>query len=154
MPSRESARTANHRQRGVGLIEVLIAILVMSIGILGVAALQATALRNGQSSLERSVAVIQTYSIMDAMRANRDRAINGDYDLLMNTPCAMPTAGTLAKDDLIDWLHSLQAALGPSACGSIGRVGANGNIVVTVQWDDSRGSGGDSAQQLVTRTQL
>ena len=56
------------------MIEVLVAVLVMGIGLLGVAAMQATALRNNQSALERTQATIQTYSILDAMRANRQRA--------------------------------------------------------------------------------
>ncbi len=154
MPSGKSMERTGHHQRGVGLIEVLIAILVMSIGILGVAALQATALRNSHSSLERSVAVIQTYSIMDAMRANRDRAFAGDYDLPMNDPCAKPTPDVLAKQDLNDWLTSIQNALGPTACGSIVREGTNGDVVVTVQWDDTRGSGGNAVESLTTRTQL
>ena len=145
----------NHRlQHGVGLIEILIAILVMSIGMLGVAALQATALRNSQSALERSVAVIETYSILDAMRANRPGAMAGNYDLPMNDPCAAPAVGGLAQQDLSDWLASVRGALGPTACGSIVRVGSTGAVVVTVQWDDTRGSGGDAAQRLVTRTRL
>ena len=54
--------SAPRTSRGVGLIEVLIAVLVMGIGMLGIAALQATSLRNSQSSLERGNAVIQTYT--------------------------------------------------------------------------------------------
>ena len=81
--------------RGVGLIEVLIAVLVMAIGLLGIAAMQATALRNSQSSLERSQAVIQSYGILDAMRANLDVARAGTYntaDFVCDPPAA---AGSL-----------------------------------------------------------
>ena len=45
-------------QQGMSLLEVLIAVLVLAIGLLGIAALQATALRNSQSSLERNQAVM------------------------------------------------------------------------------------------------
>ena len=86
-------------QHGAGLIEVLVAVLVMGIGLLGVAAMQATALRNNQSALERTQATIQTYSILDAMRANRQRAIAGDYN--MGRTCSVPaTGGTLAQKDI------------------------------------------------------
>ncbi len=156
MPVRNRWETAmRHQQCGVGLLEVLIAILVLAIGVLGAAAMQATALRNSQSALERSQAVIQTYSIMDAMRANRTAAISaGSYDLAMASPCVIPAAGALAASDLNSWLTSLQAALGPSACGSITREGTDGDVVVTVQWNDSRGKSGNTAESITTRTQL
>ena len=66
-----SIRASAHQQVGVTLIEVLVAVLVMAIGLLGIAALQATALRNSQSSLERSQAVVHTYAILDARQPGR-----------------------------------------------------------------------------------
>ena len=48
------------RQRGVGLIEVLIAVLVMAIGMLGIAALQSITLKNSGGAAERTQAVIET----------------------------------------------------------------------------------------------
>lgn len=136
---------------GVGLIEVLIAVVILSFGMLGIAALQGTSLRNSQSSLERSQAVVQTYAILDAMRANLDVARIGGYDLTAMT-CAAPNAGDLAHTDLHDWIVGLQSQLGASACGQI----ACGSLSckVTVRWDDSHGLGGNSAQQLVTETRL
>ncbi len=116
--------------------------------------MQATTLRNSQSSLERSQAVIQTYSILDAMRANKTSALAGDYDIVFS-PCSTPaSAGVLANADLVDWRSSIQSAMGPNACGGIVRVGAAGHVTVTIQWDDTRGSGGALTEQLVTRTQL
>ena len=70
VPSHSGPRRALS-QRGAGLLEVLIAVLVMGIGLLGIAALQATALRNAQSSMERSQAVVQAYAILDSMRLCR-----------------------------------------------------------------------------------
>src|SRR3546814_10441179 len=88
--------------RGTTLIEVLIAVLVLGIGMLGIASLQATSLRNSQSSLERSQAVIATYAIIDAMRANRNDALAGAYNIT-NT-CTVPAGGTLVGNDLNAWL--------------------------------------------------
>lgn len=131
-------------QRGAGLIEVLIAVLIMGIGLLGVAAMQATALRNNQSALERTQATIQTYSILDAMRANRQRAIAGDYN--MARTCIVPaTGGTLAQKDIHNWFADMQNthSMGSGACASIAQ---NGNqFVVTVDWDDSRASSNSEA---------
>lgn len=127
------------RQQGVGLIEVMISVLILGIGMLGVAAMQATALRNNQSALERTQATIQTYSILDAMRANRDRAMAGDYD--MGRTCATPTgAGSLAQRDINIWFTGMRRGdvMGDTACASVAR---NGNqFTVTVDWDDSRAS--------------
>ena len=143
--------------RGVGLIEVLIAVLVMAVGMLGIAAMQATALRNSQSALERSQAVVQTYSIIDAMRANRDSALANEYVMAMT--CTAPAAGaTLATKDKNTWITSLKADhnLGATACGRITR---NGDIFsITVQWDDSRGgtqgATGDADQIVTTQTRI
>ncbi len=136
-PSRQYNPARN--QRGVGLVEVLIAVLIMGIGMLGVAAMQATALRNSQSSLERSQAVVQTYAILDAMRANRAIAIAAGYNMGMT--CAAPTGTSLAATDRIAWINDMQqpTVLGTGACGQIDCVGAGGNhCTVTVQWDESR----------------
>lgn len=126
-------------QHGVGLLEVLIAVLIMGIGMLGVAAMQATALRNSQSSLERSQAVVQTYAILDAMRANRAIAITSGYNMGMT--CAAPTGTDLAATDRIVWIRDMQqpTVLGTGACGQISCAGAGGNhCTVTVRWDESR----------------
>lgn len=143
-------RRAN--SRGAGLVEVLIAVLVMAIGLLGIAAMQASALRNSQSALERSQAVVQTYAILDSMRANRSAALAGAYDIGMT--CAPPAAGTLVQSDLSRWISAMQDTLNPSACASIAR---NGNaFTVTVRWNDQRASGAATEDPIsvVTRTQL
>lgn len=151
-------RIASHRaQRGVSLIEVLVAVLIMGVGLLGIAAMQATALRNSQSALERSQAIIQSYAIIDAMRANRTSAIAGDYNLGAMT-CAAPAAGgTLAQFDLNQWITSLKLAMSGTANAgldstSCGRVACTANLcAVTVQWDDSRGTNVNGALDATKR---
>lgn len=138
--------------RGTTLIEVLIAVLVMGIGMLGIASLQATSLRNSQSSLERSQAVIATYAIIDAMRANRATALAGGYNIA--STCAVPAGGNLVANDLNAWLQGVQNSIGAGACGAINCVAATANCTVTVTWDDSLGTGGNAAQSVITQTQL
>lgn len=143
-------------QAGAGLLEVMISVLIMGIGLLGIAAMQATALKNSQSSLERSQAVIQSYAILESMRANRVATIAGQYNLALT--CNPPAAGTLAQSDVNAWIASLETTLGNTAntCGSIQCNGAD--CTVTVQWDDSRGTGnagaGNSTYRIATRTQI
>lgn len=134
-----------NRNRGFSLIEVLVAVLVMAIGMLGIAALQSTALRNNQSAFQRGQAVIHSYTIIDSMRANR--RLVGDYasgDFL----CAAPEETSLATRDLAGWITSIQDTLGDQACGKVDCVfPASGNpndphlCTIEVRWDDSRGSG-------------
>src|SRR5262249_56408603 len=60
----------SRRARGFTLIEALVALLVLSIGLLGVAALQLTSLRSNPSSSFRSQATLLAYDVVDRMRAN------------------------------------------------------------------------------------
>jgi type IV pilus assembly protein PilV len=150
---RQRAPGVPRRMQGVGLIEVLIAVLIMAIGLLGIAAMQATTLRNSQSSVERTQAVMQTYAILDAMRANLAAARNNSYNLAMT--CTPPAGGTLITNDQRFWLQTVQTSLGAGSCGQI--TCASNSCAITVQWDDSRGTGDKSAlttQTLSTRTRI
>lgn len=151
-------------QRGTSLLEVLISVLIMAVGLLGIAAMQATALRNSQGSTERSQAVIQSYAIMDAMRANRDQALTGAYNT-GGWMCALPAAGNLASNDRRRWLTSLRTTIvndvaDESVCGSIECTAATSICVVGVRWDESRSgsTGGEQAgeteQVIQTRVRM
>jgi type IV pilus assembly protein PilV len=147
------------RQRGVGLIEVLVAVLLLSIAFLGIAALQARSLSTNNSAMARSMATVASYSILDAMRADRAVAINGGY----NTDAAMkasacPDAGpSLASVQLHDWCMTLGQTLGAveSTTGRIDCRGTQGDCTVTIEFDDSRaGTGGVNNQSVVTKGML
>lgn len=143
-------------QAGVGLLEVMIAVVVLSFGLLGLVGLQLTALRSNQSAMERSNAVMQSYSIIDAMRADLAAAGAGDFDIAHGA--AAPGGTSFAAQQLAAWRTRLVApvnGLGPSATGSVDCVGA-GPIVCTVEirWDDSRGLDGSSTQTITTEAQL
>ena len=62
------------RQRGFTLLEVLIAVMLLAVGLLGLAGLQAVSLRNNHSAYLRSQATMLTYEIIDGMRTNRSAA--------------------------------------------------------------------------------
>ena len=146
-------RGARRNARGVSLIEVLVSVVVLSIGLLGVAAMQSIALRGGQSSFESSQAVIQTSAILEAMRANRINAANYNTAGMV---CAAGGGGSLAQEDVSDWITSMKTTIGadaddPTVCGQI--TGCPAACVITVQWDDRR-AGGGAARQVVTRTTI
>lgn len=135
------------RQKGVTMIEVLVAIVVLSIGLLGLAGLQSAGLTHNQSASFRSTATMMTYSILDSMRANRTAAINGSYNIALGASIA--SGSSIPEQDLSNWLNELALRL-PAGTGAINIAG--NVITVTVQWDDSRGA--LAAQQFVLTTQL
>ncbi len=89
-----------HRQSGVTLIEVLITVVLVSIGLLGLAGLQLTSVRNSSSSNERFIATTLAQDILERMRANRARAIGKVYNLAMG---AAPAGDPVEKADLDTW---------------------------------------------------
>lgn len=135
-------------QRGASLLEVLIAVLILAIGMLGMAALQAITLKNTGSAAQRSAAVIQSYAMLDMMRANRDAARAGQYN--QGWLCEAPGGGGRVSNDIAQWIGQLHGAMGETACGRIA-CGAN-NCEVGVRWDDSRGTGG--GEPIVTTSRL
>ena len=123
------------RSEGTSLIEVLISVLILGIGLLGIASMQAITLRNGQSSMGRSQAVMQTYSNMART-------------------CAVPTTtATQAQRDLRNWMTSVQDNLGATACGTV-LCGVDLVCTVTVDWNDSRGTAGATVQRTITRSRI
>jgi len=143
-------------QRGIGMIEVLIAVLVVSIGFLGMAALQAKALSTNNSAMARSMATIATYSILDAMRADIVNAKAGSYNTTVTAgSCSSTSAGNaLATTQLQAWCTELGNALGGVAT-TTGNISCTvvGDCTVTIQFDDSRagkaGTTGDTGTQTV-----
>ncbi len=136
------------RQGGFSLLEVLIAMLILSVGLLGMAGLQLNALKFNQTATVRSQATLLAYDITDRMRMNRESARSGGYVTGLTDTVVTGTARN--KIDLREWKASVAQQL-PSGSGA---VQVTGNIVrVTVTWDESRLSNGGT-QQLIFETQL
>jgi len=103
-------------QRGSGLIESLISILVVSIGFLGFAGLQINGLAAANDSLFRSKAVYLSYQMSDRVRANLPAASAGAYNNFTSQTAASPgctitvncTATQMAQNDFNEWLAEVQ----------------------------------------------
>jgi type IV pilus assembly protein PilV len=134
------------RQGGLSMIEVLVAIVIISLGLLGMAGLQASSLRTSQSAFYRAQAAQFANDMAERMRANLGDARN--YTLALSA--SAPTGTTVRDRDRSDWLA--RVATLPAGDGSIAVDLANNTVTIAVQWDDSRGGGATNANYtLMTR---
>ena len=162
MPSVISSKPA---ASGFSLIEMLVALLVLTVGLLGMAGLQAYSLKNNTSAYTRSQANFLAYDILDAMRSNREKVFDGSqYDIEM-AQSALSGVDAQAVKDVNDWLSNLDALLpsgdGAVDCGLVDNEDANCAAAnreclctVTVQWNDTRDATGSVLQQISLSTLL
>ena len=130
-------RPRHHAQHGFSLMEVLIALLVTSVGLLGLAALQSVSLKQNHGAHLRAQATVLAHDMVERMRANRQQALGGAYDADFGE-----TGGSgLAATDLDDWQSLIDASL-PAGDGAVAVEAASGLATVRVRWDDSRGDTG------------
>jgi type IV pilus assembly protein PilV len=136
-------------QRGVSLIEVMVAIVVFGIGMLGLALLQTKGAQFTKESSSRTNAIIQASSLADAMRANPQGVDPADgsssyylYDgSVAPDPAACKSIPSCerAKADLRDWLEQIQrgtiGAQGGGPAASVSRDAKLGTFTVTVSWN-------------------
>ncbi|NYZ66150.1 type IV pilus modification protein PilV [Endozoicomonas sp. SM1973] len=153
------------KQQGVGIMEILISILVLSIGLLGLAGMQAVGLKNNNQSFDRSYAVFLANNILDRIRANP----NADYTTNLNTAPSVAAnscetgacnASQLRDYDLAQWKCLLGRFNSNGNCatltiggdgqeaqvegllsdgtGSIARTVAGGTVryTITIEWAD------------------
>ena len=137
MPAREPPRKG-----GFSLLEVLIALVVLSIGLLGLASLQHLSLQRNQSAYHRTVATLLAYDIADRMRANRVALSSyvlsppaSSASAPQDCVSATCTPAQLAAYDLSKWLSEMGARL-PAAKGEITQSGSQ--FTIKVLWDDTR----------------
>nr|WP_320136215.1 type IV pilus modification protein PilV [uncultured Amphritea sp.] len=145
------------RQLGFNLIEVMVALVILSVGMLGMAALQATSIKQNQSAYMRTQANQLAYDIIDRMRVNPE-ALSSYLQVTSgaaNADC-LGAAGCdqdeMAGNDLSEWFAAITADL-PSGSGLICRSNLVGDVagtpdcesntssnpvVVYIWWDDER----------------
>jgi type IV pilus assembly protein PilV len=143
--------------RGFTLLEILVALLIVSIGLLGIAGIIAIGLKNNQSAGFRSQATWLANDIVDRMRANR---VTAETPAGVRSSCYVigledtPSADAdVCATDVRQWRTALAAAL-PAGTGSVALDAATRKVTVVVQWDDSRGAGGLPAEGITVETRL
>ena len=135
------------RQKGNSMIEVVVTILVISLGLLGLAALQITAMRYQRISSQRSEATQSVHDLGERIRANRLGVMSGHYlhttayATTVSNQSAIPTCAKekctskeIAQIDLAQWLQNLNRRLH----GGAGYVESTavGGYDVTIMWKE------------------
>ena len=143
------------KQSGTSLIEILVTILVVSLGLLGVAGIVGNGLKDSHSSYGRSQASMLAADIVDRMRANRILAetIAQPYDLSLSSTTPVGGSGSIPDNDLNAWRNALSSTL-PNGTGSVLMDPATKKVHVEVRCDDSRATGGSANQTFVLETRL
>ena len=128
----------HNRQRGVSLVESMIALLVISIGLLGIAALQVTSMKQNNSAMQHSQAVWIAINISERIRANFGQFANYadiDTDKPYSQDCSSGACSMaeMIAFDAADWSTQVQRL--PSGRGIITGPDAN-TLTIQVMWDD------------------
>ncbi|MCY1278727.1 type IV pilus modification protein PilV [compost metagenome] len=151
--------TSRSRTEGFTLIEVLIALLVLAIGLLGMASLMLVSVKSNQSASQRSQASTLAYDMAERLRLNRDRAVATDSYLtdgnsVPNDPgCKTDgcTPAQVATLDVREWLNQLALA---GATGNIARTDNRYTITILWQEDSSRACGANNQCSFTLRVDL
>ncbi|MCG8909412.1 type IV pilus modification protein PilV [Pseudomonas sp. DP-17] len=149
------------RSEGFTLVEVLVSVLVLGIGVLGLAGLQRVGISAGYSALQRSQASWLAGEMADLLRANPEAARSGAYDTSFADVaggCPRPTGSTRAQLDLNQWQADVCETLGGTGSGSV-QVIRSGNLysaLIAVRWNDRRardrlGTTGDAEETFAYR---
>ncbi|MGX1202525.1 type IV pilus modification protein PilV [Marinobacter sp. MBR-105] len=159
-------------QRGMTLIEILVTVLVLAVGLLGMASLTVGSLKNNQGAFLRTQGTVLAYDMADRMRANVAEALNdsynGTYDKSSSiTDPACEASGCKGSErvnaDLFAWKKQMEGADGKMAllpdwkltiAGGGGPKTAGNVYTITVtwkedQWSEAKGSMSTEDQQTV-----
>jgi type IV pilus assembly protein PilV len=148
-----SSLIQNSNAKGFTLVEVMIALVVMAVGMLGLASIQAVGMQNNATAYNRTLAMQSAYDMADSIRAAKqfDETIQAAYStvsaggtlgsdatLCVQYQDTIPNCSTanMATDDINMWKRQLAKVL-PSGTGSVGII-AGDYYQIKVMWDEAR----------------
>lgn len=152
--------------RGISLIEVMVALLILSVGLLGLAGIQVTGLRGNQSAYLKTQAGIIAADVADRLRLNSEQAIAGVYDGFNSktysgsgSSCLSSVNGctnaNLAIADMVEWKNLMEGtggiALLPNASLQIIR-GAGSLFTITVLWSETDWDADTGSKQITEQS--
>lgn len=140
------------QQKGLSLLEVLIALVLLAVGLLGIAGLQLTGIRYAHNASLRYQAMLQAVDMADRMRANERGLDTGAYNSISGTgtdPNCISTGCTpaqMAQTDRYEW-NTTNARILPNGAGTV--VNSGNRYTITVSWREMEGRlTGPTTQQV------
>jgi len=137
----------SRRQSGFSMVEVLVALVVLSIGLLGIAALYLNSLQSGRTAIYRTQAINLAADLADRIRMNRTAQASYGAAFADDPDPVADCDGTggcsdadLATTDIANWKDEIANQL-PGGQGQVAvtlpaAAGEPTNYVVTVQWTE------------------
>jgi len=151
--------------RGFSLLEALLGFLILSIGMLGIASLQAISLKVGKTSVYGTVAMMKVEELFESMRVNPTATALNSYAAAgagsgTNNSCVGATicsGAELAQEDIYWWKKNLTAGLPGSATTAITYTAAvapskMATVKIDVNWDERNKDTGGSISKTYTTT--
>ena len=106
-------------------------LIIVSLGLLGFAGMQVGSMQNNRIAMQRSLATLHAYNIIDSMRANGLQARASSYNQSYG---ATAVAGSVSGDDLVAW----NSALSRDLTNGEGSITVVGNLVtIKIHWKES-----------------
>ncbi|WP_280518008.1 type IV pilus modification protein PilV [Pseudomonas palleroniana] len=140
-------RAVQWRQTGMTLIEVLVAVLILAVGLLGASAIQLNALKYTESARMTSQASFIAYDMLDRIRSNPGI----DYSWSRAGPSMANVPTTSVRDlDLHDFEANILGFAGADAKGAVSTSGPE--VTITISWQAGRGAGGPEARETFVLT--
>lgn len=130
-----------HRQTGFSLIEAMVSLVVVSVGMIGIASLYGQGLRASSTALTRTLAVNLAADMGDRIRMNREggaayggAAANNNCSAAGGATCTPPQ---MAANDLFEWNARIAQSL-PNGVGAVAYVGTTPpTYTITLTWDEA-----------------
>lgn len=129
----------SRHSKGFSLIEVLVAFVIATVGLLGLAAMQLVTIKNVNNSQYRTMATLYAYDMVERMRSNKAALSEYDgVDTSAGTACGNCSGSGTAAQDVAYWVAAISQ--GPEAGGlpdGVGKIDFNGGLhEITIEWDE------------------